>query len=423
MAAVFRRLAYSYLIGAAEWPPTFRAPQDQTFRPAPSGNIYVHLPFCETFCPHCPYNKAHCESSLVDAYQGALIREIEDYRARQDVLPVHTLYFGGGTPTLTPQTIRAAIDAFRPLLTPNAEVAVEAYPSHATLAQLKELRAMGVNRLSLGIESLNPTLLKRLGRRYYPEEALSAMEHAKTSGFDMFDVNLILGIPGQSTEEFCAGVSACIEAGVDQISAYPLFTFDHTPAGRARHAGLFAKADDFSRLKMQRSVSRMTRAAGFRRTSVWSYTREDISAYTTVTRPDYVGFGAGAGSKAEGLAAFNTFSVSAYINATPYSTALIYQLSRRQQKADWLYWQVYNTRIDRQAYETQFGVPLERDFGMILNFLRMLGLLKRHGVEYVLTETGAIWVHRIQSLFSLNGIDAMWTACQKEPWPNAVAIA
>jgi oxygen-independent coproporphyrinogen-3 oxidase len=422
-ASVVRRLVHRTLVGGDAWPPTFRPPSDRALRPLPSPNVYVHLPFCETFCPHCPYNKAKADLPVIAAYRGALGREIGDYMARPDALPVSSLYFGGGTPSLTPDLVTDAISKFRPLLAEDAEIAIEVHPAHATRDLLARLRSDGVNRISLGLESLEPAHLKRLGRRYSPDAALRAVEDARAEGFEMVDVNLILGIPGQTVEAFLDGVAKSLAAGADQISAYPLFTFGHTPAGQTRHADTYARADDLVRLRMQRGVSEMTRRAGFRRTSVWSYTRDGVSPYTTVTRPDYVGFGAGAGSKAGGLVLFNTFSVPAYVEATPRVTALSYRLSERERKADWLYWQVYNARIERAAYEERFGIPLEGDFGRVLRLLRLAGLLKREGCDEVLTESGAIWVHRVQSLFSLAGIDAMWTACQKDPWPGDVVLA
>ena len=423
MASVVRRLAYRALVDADTWPPTFRPPRDRALRPQASRNLYVHLPFCQTFCPHCPYNKARHQDGNVAGYGEALEREIAAYLARPDALAATSLYVGGGTPSLTPGLVERVIGMLGPMLDPAAEIAVEVHPSDATPELLGRLRAAGVNRISLGVESLEADLLKLLGRRYAPDDALRALGDAKAAGLGMVDVNLILGIPGQSEKSFLDGVARCIAAGADQISAYPLFTFGHTPAGRPQNAESFARADELRRLRMQRGVSEMTRPAGFRRTSVWSYTRAGVSPYTTVTRTNYVGFGAGAGSKGDGLALFNTFSVPEYIRAAPHVTALCYHLTEQQQKADWLYWQVYNTRIEQAAYHARFAMPLEQDFGVALGMLRAAGLMRRDGDDYVLSESGAIWVHRVQSLFSLTGIDAVWTACKEQPWPGDVVIA
>lgn len=422
-ARLLRRLVYDWIVGDGGWPPAFTAADSLSACHVPSRNVYVHMPFCESICPHCPYNTMRFDPEANGRYRNALLREITTYASRADALPVKSLYIGGGTPSLTPQTVAAVIDAFGSLLDDYAEVAIEAHPTHATPSRLSDLRSMGVNRLSLGIETLDARLLKKLGRRYSPGRARAAMRIAKDAGFDLVDVNLIFGVPGQEVETFLSGVRDCLETGVDQISAYPLFTFDHTAAGKPGKEARYARASDRQRIQMQRGVSRLCHQAGLERTSVWSFTRQGVSPYTTVTRPDYIGFGAGAGSKSAERAAFNTFSVPAYVDASPNATALVHVMSPRQRRADWLYWQLYNTRVDRSAYARHFGHALEHDFGGLLRILRSIGFLVRDEAGYALTEPGAIWVHRLQSLFSLNGIDAVWTECRRTPWPDAVRIA
>lgn len=423
MANLLRRLVYFWIVGDEDWPMAFHAPDSPSCAHVPSGNIYVHLPFCETICPHCPYNTMRFDPELNPRYLDALLREISAYTNSDNAVPVESLYIGGGTPSLTPESVASVIDAFRTLLTDSAEIAIEAHPTHATAPRLEELRGIGINRISLGIETLDPKLLKRLGRRYSPEHALEAILASKAAGFDVVDINLIFGIPGQCIDRFLDGVRQCLAIGVDQISAYPLFTFDHTPAGQPGKEQRYARASDRQRLRMQQGVAYLCKQHGFERTSVWSFTKRDVSPYTTVTRPDYVGFGAGAGSKSADRIAFNTFSVPAYINAAPSAVALVRMLTGAQQSADWLYWQLYNTRIDRNAYFERFGKGVEQDFGKLLRVLRALGYLERSPASYTVTERGAIWIHRLQSLFSLNGIDAVWSKCRNTAWPDSVRVA
>jgi len=422
-AQVLRRLVYAWIVGDDDWPPKFVAADRRTARHIPSENVYVHLPFCETICPHCPYNTARFETALSRDYALALLREIDDYVQRSDAVPIRSLYFGGGSPSLTPRTVAAVIEAFRPLLIESAEIAIEVYPTHASPAALERFRSMGVNRLSLGIETLERSLLRKLGRRYSPDRARESVATAMAAGFELVDVNLIFGIPGQDCDRFLAGVGELLEMGVGQISAYPLFTFDHTPAGQPQRERRYARAGAGRRLAMQQGVSRVCRQAGLERTSVWSFTRQGRTAYTTVTRPDYVGFGAGAGSKSAERAAFNTFSVRAYTAAAPRAIALIHELSPRQRRADWLYWQIYNAHIDAAAYVERFGHAIEQDFGRLLRILCAFGYLRREASGYELTESGAIRVHRMQSVFSLNGIDAVWSACQRTSWPEEIRVA
>lgn len=421
-AGLARRLIHGWLVGDGDWPPVLRRPGPQNGTPAPSENIYVHVPFCQTICPHCPYAKHRFDPDLARAYRAALLQEIGGYLKRADVPRVQSLYFGGGTPSLTPGIIGDVVAAFADHMAPTAEIAAEVHPLHATPDRLAELRRMGVGRISLGIESLDAPTLKRLGRGYDPDGARAAMAAGRDAGFDMLDVNLIFGVPGLSREAFSKSLTEVLAHGADQVSAYPLFTFGHTAAGGAGHEDQYAREDDGLRLAMQRDVSRICRAAGFERTSVWSFTRAGHTPYTTVTRPAYRGFGAGAGSKEIGAMWFNTFSVPAYVRDMARGPALVWHMDERLRQADWLYWRVYCGEVDLDAYAETFGQPLERNFRRFFWMLARMGMLRRVGNSYFLTEPGAIWVHRLQALFSLSGIDRVWTACGADPWPEEVRL-
>src|SRR5205823_4170025 len=153
------------------------------------------------------------------------------------------------------------------------------------------------------------------------------------------------------------------ELGVDQVSAYTLFTFVHTALGRLVREGRTPIYGDVSRLRAQAAIARVCRNAGFRRTSPWNYTRPGITPYSTVTREDYVGFGAGAGSKVDGVFWFNTFSIDAYVAQERNRPAIILETNERFRRFHWLYWQLYRTEVDATRYREQLGRELERDFG------------------------------------------------------------
>jgi oxygen-independent coproporphyrinogen-3 oxidase len=221
-------------------------------------------------------------------------------------------------------------------LAPGAEVGVEVHPADASPVMLDRLRRLGVTRVSLGIETFRPELLRLLARRYRPDEAERAIRTAKGMGFECVDVNLIFGIPGQPVDDSARDAERCLDLGVDQISAYQLFTFVHTPMGRRVRHGDFAAYGDRARLKAQRHLHNVCREAGYKQTSPWNFTRPGISPYSTVTREDYVGFGAGAGSKVRGRFRFNTFSVPAYSAASEPRPALVMDAGDRFRRAHWV---------------------------------------------------------------------------------------
>jgi len=416
-----RGTMYRLLIGKQGWPLVFRPPVGEGPKQA-SPHLYVHLPFCRQICPHCPYNKTLYRPRLHAEYGSVLCDEIEMYFAERKPPAVHTLYFGGGTPSVTPDLIRRSIDLARPFLALNADIGVEVHPADASAALLDDLRDMGVNRISLGVESFRSELLRQLGRTYSADEAVAAIRAAR-SRFDCVDVNLICAIPGQSHRETAQDVQRCLALGVDQISAYTLFTFVHTQVGRRVQERRMPIYGDLSRLRALWSISRACRRAGFKRTSPWNYTRPGISPYSTVTRESYIGFGAGASSKVDGVFSFNTFSLDAYLSCGGRQTALVLETDERFRRFHWLYWQLYRTQVDGDRYLDLFNRALERDFSPALTTLRLLGMIRREGSQWHVTEFGAVWMHRLQQLFSITYIDEVWSQCQKEAWPQAVVLA
>jgi coproporphyrinogen III oxidase-like Fe-S oxidoreductase len=413
---------YRSLIGRGGWPLVFRPPVGEIARTV-SPHLYVHLPFCRQLCPHCPYNKSVYRPQQHQAYGVALQREIEAYFADASVPLVQSLYFGGGTPSLTPDLIRMSIDLIRPKLTPHADVGVEVHPADASPELLAELKAMGVNRVSLGVETFRADLLKLLGRAYSPAQAEAAITTAKQTGFACVDVNLICAIPGQSYRDTAADARRCIELGVDQLSAYTLFTFEHTPIGKGVARRRFPIYGDVSRVRALWAISKTCRAAGFRRTSPWNYTRVGTAPYSTVTRESYVGFGAGASSKVDGIFVFNTFSIDAYVAQAHNRPAIVLDANERLRRFHWLYWQLYKTDVDATRYHTLFGRDLDHDFGRAFSLLRLFGMVRRAGRDWHVTEFGAIWMHRMQQLFSITYIDDIWKQCMAEAWPKQVVLA
>lgn len=280
-----------------------------------------------------------------------------------------------------------------------------------------------MNRISLGIETFQEGLLRTLGRGYTGEQAEQAILHAKHVGFACVDVNLIYGIPGQAGQDSIDDVNRCLALGVEHLSAYPLITFEHTRLGTLVRDGKFAEVSDRSRARTQKAIAKVCLAHGFTRTSVWSFTRAKASAYTTVTRESYRGFGAGAGSKVDGEFWFNTFSVPEYNKLTWPRPAIRLNTSEKFRRLHWLYWQIYRTQIDTQKYEEIFHRDVVKDFRLLLFIMKLLRWINKEGSAFTLTEKGSRWAHRFQMLFSLTFIDDVWTYCQREPWPKEIILS
>ena len=187
--------------------------------------LYVHIPFCETKCPYCDFNTYAAIEPLMPAYGKALQAEIALWGALLHNPEVHSVFFGGGTPSYLPaeriqsamQTIRGA---FR--LQPDAEITLEANPGDFTARKLDAYLACGVNRLSIGVQSFDDDLLKVLGRRHTAADAANAYRMAASAGFRNISIDLMYGLPHQCLEQWRCTLSKALELAPPHISMYCL---------------------------------------------------------------------------------------------------------------------------------------------------------------------------------------------------------
>jgi oxygen-independent coproporphyrinogen-3 oxidase len=215
--------------------------------------VYVHVPFCASRCGYCDFNTYTADELGAgvrrDTYVDTLLGEL---RLAARVLParprVDTVFVGGGTPTLLPpDDLARVLDAIDATfgLDAGAEVTTEANPESVTPGSLKELRAAGYNRISLGMQSTAPGVLAVLDRQHTAGRAVAAAGEAREAGFDHVNLDLIYGAPGETAEDFAASLAAALGAGADHISAYALIVEEGTRlAARMRRGELPYPSDD-----------------------------------------------------------------------------------------------------------------------------------------------------------------------------------
>lgn len=192
--------------------------------------IYIHMPFCAAKCPYCDFYSVVDNPELRARYTSAAERAVAEFSAPQTT--VDTVYFGGGTPGLfSGPEISRLVSAVRNnyALSPHAEITLEINPGSSSPAKLAEFRAAGVNRLSVGVQSLSDSVLGTLGRRHNAVRALETIEHARTAGFENISADLIVGVPGQTAADIKSCAERLSAAGVSHISAYILKIEPDTP--------------------------------------------------------------------------------------------------------------------------------------------------------------------------------------------------
>lgn len=216
-----------------------------------------------------------------------------------------------------------------------------------------------------------------------------------------------------------------VEMGLDQIAAYPLFSFPYTKWAQILKEKRYKQSNVFVRRKMLRILEDIFYAAGYERTSVWAFTKKGVAKYCSVTVPLYVGLGASGGSYLKDVFYLNTFNVNEYIQALEagrWPIALSLNLTPDMQMAGWLYWRIYETRFQKLDFQNKFGTEFEKIYGKYFKPLAFMGLLKDRQDEIILSDRGAYWLHCLQDLFSIDYISKLWGTSKQNPWPDRVVL-
>jgi len=338
--------------------------------------------------------------------------------------PVTSVYIGGGTPTtMLHSGLPQILDHIHGSLRMECDVHMESHPNDLSRENIDAILSLGVKHLSTGVEAVQDHHLATLHRPYTAKEAMAAVERAVEGGFKCVNADLIFALPDQTYSEVEEAGRTLVDLGVDQVAAYPLFTFPYTRWAKVSSNG--KGFSHFQKRKMLRILETTFYDAGFGRTSVWAFTRAGVPTYSCVTVPLYIGLGASGGSYLKDVFYLNTFNVQEYIRALEdgrLPIALSLDLSETMQMASWLYWRVYETRFKRSDFRRRFGRAFDGVYGKHCKLLSWAGHLKDHWDQVVLTDSGAYWLHVLQDLFSIDYISKLWGTSKRDPWPERVVL-
>ena len=249
----------------------------------PITSLYVHVPFCAQKCAYCAFYSEAASGTLINRYVAAVIRELELVAA--DLRP-QTIFFGGGTPSLL--NLRQWEQVLRALerldLLGAAEWTVECNPATVSLDKAKLLRDYGVNRLSLGVQSLDPALLERLGRIHSREMVFKSFDLLRRAGFENLNLDLMFAIPGQTLEIWRGTLSEALALGSEHLSCYEVIYEEDTPLYRQLQAGEFDVDEDLA-CAMYDELLEQASAAGLHQYEVANFARDHSLAPrpTTIT--------------------------------------------------------------------------------------------------------------------------------------------
>lgn len=280
-------------------------------------SLYIHTPFCQTRCAYCSFYSTTAHE-LMDRYVAALCHEMELRQGGN----VSTIYLGGGTPSqLGARRLTLVLEAVRTYygVEEGAEITVEANPDDITPELVEALHRMGVNRVSMGVQSLDDAELLRINRRHTAQQAVEAVLSIREGGIDNISIDLIYGLPGQTLQSFAASIERATTLPVTHISSYALSIEEGTLLHRQLKAGLIAEAEEELTVAMYDLLRLRLREAGYEHYEISNFARPDYSSRHNSSYWDgtpYIGLGPGAhGYDGHSIRRQNTPDLSAYIRA------------------------------------------------------------------------------------------------------------
>ena len=272
----------------------------------PALGLYIHIPFCKAKCAYCDfYSLAHSEEKM-DAYMAALLRHLEEVAPRAAGMQVDTVYFGGGTPSYLGaarlcrilQTVLRRYDVAR-----DAEITLEANPDSAgDWKELRKLRRAGFNRLSLGVQSTDDALLRRIGRVHTYEQVQQAVTAARKAKIENLSLDLIYGLPDQTMEDWQRTLADAVALGPEHLSCYGLKVEESTPLWQQRQQ--LTLPDDDAQADMYLYTVAALEEAGYRQYEISNFAkpgRESRHNLKYWSMEEYAGFGPGAHSDFGGV--------------------------------------------------------------------------------------------------------------------------
>ncbi len=374
--------------------------------------LYLHIPFCDHRCAYCDFNAYAGLDELIPAYVEALLAELALWAPAASSYDVATVFFGGGTPSLLspPQMaalVRGIERGYR--VAPGAEVTMEANPGTIDAAKLRGFRAAGVNRLSIGVQSLDDTELARLDRIHSAEVARQAFADARAAGFDNINLDLIFGLPYGTAGSWRRTLESALALGPEHLSLYALSVEEGTPLAERVERGIERSPDpDAAAAQYEWACERLA-AAGYRQYEISNWARPGRECRHNLVywrNEPYIGLGAGAHSCWAGERFAVVRSPRRYIELmaeaaaappSPPAAAAMPQIAERETQTRVVAMgetMMMGLRLDEGVsharFAGRFGIEPRAAFATAIDECVADGLVGDDGVALRLTERGRL---------------------------------
>jgi len=399
--------------------------------------VYLHIPFCKSLCPACPYVRTLWNERLANSYLAALKNEIGMYGKLLDGLglKVDSLHAGGGTPSLLNpsqyQEILATVNQYFEV-DEKAVIGMEANPQDMRGGKTSGLIEAGITELSIGVQSFHKKNLKILGRANSVEDSLVAIKNARKAGFNFINIDLMYMLPGQTIEDWIQDLEIAVEQDVDEITTYPLLITHYTPMyQRLKNGSLEPQPDKRTFKRMFYTTFDVLESAGYKALEIYGFSKSN-EKYATVNlemEGPLLGLGCGAVGFTGGYEYQNTCSVKEYIRSSLNGNLPIAGERNVDVKECIIRWVASRLFVckgfDLRDFETEFGGKFNEEigeFGKVLKILKFLGIIRADGKCIELTRKGLFSANLLTWSFVLNVPCKMAEKYSETPWPIKVVI-
>ena len=355
--------------------------------------LYVHIPFCVRKCQYCDFLSGPSDEETKDRYIEALLKEIRAAEHTEDY-EIVSVFIGGGTPSaLKAEAIASIMRTLQEkfFFCEDAEVTIEANPGTVDLEKLTIYRNVGINRLSLGLQSTDAEELKLLGRIHSYEEFLKSYEWAREAGFSNINIDLMFAIPGQTGEAWRQHLYQVAELNPEHISAYSLIIEEGTPFAEQN----LDLPDEDTEYQMYEDTAEILERYGYRQYEISNYAKQGYMCRHNAgywQRREYLGFGLGASSLYGGMRFSNTHQMQEYLKESRNPDQIrkdVTVLSRNEQIEEFMFLGLRMTEgISEKKFEENFDVRLMDVYGDILQKYEETGFMEHMETKWRLTRKG-----------------------------------
>jgi oxygen-independent coproporphyrinogen III oxidase len=363
-------------------------------------SLYLHIPFCNHRCHYCDFITFTGKTTLIPSYFNYLENELRIVAGNMSEKRVHSVYFGGGTPSLVQlslftklfSTIRSEFS-----LTANCEISLEANPGTVTVEYLMGLRELGLNRISFGVQSTDSFDLVRLDRNHGIEDVLSAVHHARVAGFDNISLDMIFGLPWQNLESWENSLTRAIALAPEHFSLYSLIIEPDTPLFEWYQKGLIASQDQDLEGEMYERAIELLDQAGYEQYEISNWARRDHNVDYRCRHNlqywlnlPYLGFGAGSHGYAGGVRTVNASTIDDYCHRicqkTPFelgfpsspATVSTTDIDKNIQMKDFMMlgFRLVREGVSKERFSNMFGCEMMDVFKSEITRLLINGLIE-----------------------------------------------